>query len=75
MYKVEYLRRKKDNNFSMDFTYRSETKYTFSTDIERIENMIDWLFNNTRGRFFVLGTDTIYFENEEDAMAFKLGWI
>ena len=74
MYKVEYQQQKKDKDKNMSFAYNNKEIYRFSTDIDRIENMIEWIFKNTTGRFYTLGTDTIYFENEEDAVAFKLGW-
>ena len=78
MYKIEY-EEKKNGKVSYDkalgFTYNRKTMYTFSTDLERIESMIEWIFENTTGRFFALGTDTYYFEFEEDAMAFKLRWV
>jgi len=74
MYKVEYQQVKADKDKNMSLVHNSEEIYRFSTDIERIEDMIKWIFENTTGRFYVLGTDTIYFENEEDAVAFKLGW-
>ncbi len=48
--------------------------YSFSSDIERIEEIIDWLYDNTTERFTFLGTETIYFESSADAMAFKLRW-
>ncbi len=48
--------------------------YGFSTDMDRIDEMIEWLFENTLERFVLLGTDRIYFESSADAMAFKLGW-
>ena len=49
-------------------------QYGFSADMERINEMIEWLFENTKERFVLLGTDRIYFECSADAMAFKLGW-
>ena len=48
--------------------------YGFSADMERIDEMIAWLFENTSERFVLLGTDRIYFECSADAMAFKLTW-
>jgi len=48
--------------------------YKFSVDMDRIDEMIEWLFENTLERFVLLGTDRIYFESSADAMAFKLGW-
>jgi len=49
--------------------------YGFSTDMNRIDEMIQWLFENTNERFVLLGTDRIYFESSADAMAFKLVWL
>lgn len=48
--------------------------YSFSGDIDRVEKMIEWLYDNTTERFTFLGTENIYFESSEDAMAFKLRW-
>lgn len=45
-----------------------------SKDSERVDRMIGWLFENTQGRFQLLGTDTIYFELDNDAMHFMLAW-
>ena len=55
--------------------FNGEDVYSFSGDINRVEKMIEWLYDNTTGRFTFLGTENIYFENSEDAMAFKLRWI
>lgn len=41
---------------------------------DRIDKLIEWLFTNTTGRFFLLGTETIYFENDDDATHFVLAW-
>ena len=49
-------------------------RYGFSADMERIDKMIEWLFEHTTDRFVLLGTDRIYFECSADAMAFKLTW-
>lgn len=65
------------HNQNIQLIVRTECRklaYTFSTDMERIDTMIKWLFENTTGRFVFLGTDRIYFECSADAMAFKLGW-
>lgn len=50
-------------------------RYGFSSNVERIDKMIEWLFENTKDRFVLLGTDRIYFESSADAMAFKLVWL
>ncbi len=55
-------------------TISLDTVYNFSTDMERIDTMIAWLFEHTIERFVLLGTDRIYFECSADAMAFKLTW-
>lgn len=47
---------------------------TFVCNIEKVDIMIGWLFDNTKGRFVILGTNTLYFEKDEDAVAFKLRW-
>ena len=54
--------------------YNGEDLYSFSGDIDRVEEMIEWLYDNTTERFTFLGTENIYFESSEDAMAFKLRW-
>lgn len=54
--------------------YNGEDVYSFSGDIDRVEEMIEWLYDNTTERFTFLGTENIYFESSEDAMAFKLMW-
>lgn len=66
------------NNQYLDIEINSEhgkACYKFSTDMDRINKMINWLFENTSARFVLLGTDRIYFESREDAMAFKLRWL
>lgn len=55
--------------------YNGEDVYSFSGDIETVEEMIEWLYDNTTKRFTFLGTENIYFESSEDAMAFKLRWL
>ncbi len=55
--------------------YNGEDVYSFSGDIDRVEEMIEWLYDNTTERFTFLGTENIYFESSEDAMAFKLRWL
>lgn len=60
---------------AISFIDNTNECYRFSTDIERIDKMIEWLFENTDERFVLLGTDKIYFESEVDAMAFKLQWL
>lgn len=65
------------HNQHVRFKVKSEkqkTCYNFSTDMERIDAMIKWLFEHTTDRFVLLGTDRIYFECSADAMAFKLTW-
>ena len=54
--------------------FNGEDVYTFSGDIVRIEEIIEWLYDNTTERFTFLGTENIYFESSQDAMAFKLRW-
>lgn len=46
----------------------------FSRNLERVNGMMEWLFENTKGRFVLLGTDTIYFEDDEEAFHFKMRW-
>ena len=55
--------------------FNGEDVYSFTADIDRVEKMIEWLYDNTTERFTFLGTENIYFESSEDAMAFKLRWI
>lgn len=55
--------------------FNGEDVYSFSGDIDRVEKIIEWLYDNTTGRFTFLGTENIYFESSEDAMAFKLRWM
>ena len=55
--------------------YNGEDVYSFSGDIDRVEEIIEWLYDNTTERFTFLGTENIYFESSEDAMAFKLRWL
>ncbi len=54
--------------------FNGKDLYSFTADIDRVEEMIEWLYENTTGRFTFLGTENIYFENSEDGMAFKLRW-
>lgn len=49
-----------------------EECFSFIGDIEYIDDIIDWLYISTKGRFVLLGTSHIYFENEKDAAAFKI---
>ena len=37
------------------------------------EEMIEWLTDNVKPGYLI-NSDTFYFDNEEDAMAFKLAW-
>ena len=37
------------------------------------DDMIEWLFDNVEGKYLVDGKH-LYFQSEEDAMAFRLGW-
>lgn len=46
--------------------------FSFIGDIEYIDNIIEWLFVSTKGRFVLLGTSHIYFELEIDVVAFKM---
>lgn len=59
---------------TITFHWNGEDVYSFSLDIDRIETMIEWLYDNTTERFTFLGTENIYFESSQDAMAFKLRW-
>ena len=72
MYKIK-LKPKYDN------TYLQGTQF-WPSDIRRnviyqllSDDQIEWLFENTNGRFY---TDNcfIFFERNDDAMAFKLRW-
>lgn len=72
MQKVEIIEKAKTG---FNFTDNDVTKYVFSLDIDRIDDMIKWLFDNTEDRFVMLGTNTLYFENKLDAVAFKLRWL
>lgn len=58
----------------ISMNYDGDDIYSFSMDIGRIEEIIEWLYDNTTERFTFLGTENIYFESSEDAMAFKLKW-
>lgn len=40
-----------------------------------LTNIIEWLFDNINGRFIIQGNSRFYFENSEDAVAFKLRWL
>jgi len=51
-----------------------EVAYAFTTDVKEFDKLIEWLYSNTTGRFTFLGTSTIYFEEDEDALLFKLTW-
>ena len=62
------------NSKMISMNYNGEDIYSFSLDIDRVEKMIAWLYDNTTERFTLLGTENIYFESSEDAMAFKLRW-
>lgn len=46
----------------------------FARNLDLVDEMIAWLFDNTKKRFVLLGTNTIYFESEEDALHFKIRW-
>ena len=46
----------------------------FTRDIERMDKMVEWLFDNTKYRFVILGTDTVYFEDNDDALLFRMTW-
>lgn len=59
----------------LTFHHPDGSTYNFTLDIERYDEMIEWMFENTEYRFQFLGTDRIYFENTDDAMAFKLRWL
>ena len=48
---------------------RDHTTYRLLTD-----EQIEWLFENIKNRF-ILDGHYIIFENDDDAMAFKLRWI
>lgn len=61
-----------DESLGITFLQDGEEVYRFSTDIEAVEAMVQWIFENTTGRFYSLGTSRWYFELKEDAVAFKL---
>ena len=46
----------------------------FARDHERVDKMVEWLFDNTKHRFVLLGTDIVYFENDDDALLFMMAW-
>ncbi len=48
--------------------FRDHVLAKFLTD-----DMIEWLFDNVEGKYLVDGK-YLYFQNDEDAMAFKLVW-
>lgn len=48
--------------------FRNHVMASFLTD-----GMIIWLFDNVEGKYLVDGK-YLYFQNGEDAMAFKLAW-
>ena len=58
----------------LTMSFKGEDTYSFTADIDRVEKMIEWLYDNTTERFTFLGTENIYFESSEVAMAFKLRW-
>ena len=39
--------------------YNGEDVYSFSGDIDRVEEMIEWIYDNTTERFTFLGTENI----------------
>lgn len=60
---------------SVTFTYNGKDIYGFTLDTDLYDEMIEWLFDNTKDRFTFLGTNRVYFENSLDAVAFKLRWL
>lgn len=46
--------------------------FSFIGDVDYIDDIIEWLFVSTKGRFVLLGTSHIYFEKETDVVAFKM---
>lgn len=63
-----------NESLGLVFMQDGEKVFSFSSDIEAIEAIIIWIFENTTGRFFALGTSRWYFELKEDAVAFKLAF-
>ena len=49
-----------------------EECFSFHGDMPWIEEIVEWLFASTKGRFIMIMTSHLYFEREEDAAAFKI---
>jgi len=64
-----------DRTAGMSFNQDGEEKYFFTTDVEKYDEMIEWLFEYTAHRFTFLGTNRIYFEDKKDAAIFKIAWL
>ena len=63
------------SDMGMSFRYNGKECYRFTLDVDNFDEIVEWLFENTKNRFVFLGTDRVYFENNSDAMAFKLRWL
>jgi hypothetical protein len=62
-------------NSAATFNIRSgDCNISFEAGSARTDKIIEWLFDNTSGRFTLLGTNTIYFEKDEDAVHFMMVW-
>jgi hypothetical protein len=60
---------------SNTFTIRSgDNKILFEANADRFDKIVEWLFENTTHRFVFLGTNIIYFENDNDAVHFMMVW-
>lgn len=65
------LRRFSSNHIAYVNTNTNE-RLVLGDDSNTYEPLIEWLFKNTTGRFVFMGLNRLYFEKEEDAVAFKL---
>ncbi len=57
-----------------EFRMNTEWGIFYNRDTARVDKMVEWLFENTSHRFVLLGTDTVYFESDEDALHFMMVW-
>ena len=67
---------KLDNHLPDDWRSRSDVKNWLDDKTEKLE-IANWVLENIKGNFFVRyisGNHYIQFDNDEDAIAFKLWW-
>ena len=72
---IDIIPGSEEKDQGMSFMYGGDTCYRFTLNVDRFDEMVEWLFDHTEDRFVFLGTDRVYFENSLDAMAFKLAWL